>query len=32
VIEKPKDEPIDSLSALRAAKKRARDDMNDSKD
>lgn len=32
VVEKPKDEPIDSLSALRAAKKRARDDMNDSKD
>ncbi|MFG0245094.1 MAG: VWA domain-containing protein [Phycisphaerales bacterium JB052] len=29
-VEKPKDEPIDSLSALRAAKKRARDDMNDS--
>lgn len=27
-IEKPTDEPIDSLSALRAAKKRARDDMN----
>lgn len=27
-VEKPKDEPIDSLSALRAAKKRARDDMN----
>lgn len=32
VVEKPNDEPIDSLSALRAAKKRARDDMNDSKD
>ena len=27
-VEKPKDEPVDSLSALRAAKKRARDDMN----
>lgn len=27
-IEKDSDEPIDSLSALRAAKKRARDDMN----
>ncbi len=28
-VEKPTDEPIDSLSALRAAKKRARDDMNE---
>lgn len=27
-VEKPTDEPVDSLSALRAAKKRARDDMN----
>lgn len=31
-VEKPKDEPIDSLSALRAAKKRARDDMNNPND
>lgn len=31
-IEKPTDEPIDSLSALRAAKKRARDDMNQNDD
>ncbi|MCR9075251.1 MAG: hypothetical protein NXI07_04355, partial [bacterium] len=29
-VEKPKEEPTDSLSALRAAKKRARDDMNNS--
>jgi uncharacterized membrane protein len=31
-VEKPKEEQVDSLSALRAAKKRARDDMNDSND
>ncbi len=31
-VEKPTDEPIDSLSALRAAKKRARDDMNNPND
>lgn len=31
-VEKPKDEPIDSLTALRAAKKRARDDMNNPDD
>lgn len=31
-VEKPKEEQVDSLSALRAAKKRARDDMNDTND